>query len=155
MHVTPNQCSRAHNQGKTLFKPGTPSLHPLLQLASPSPSSSFSPSLHHLLQLPSVHHLLQRRPRILVFRWVTPRVIPSPGVIHLNNRMTINDTPLLSYGKPLLSIFTSIHDHHHHHHIELENSFAKSIWLDKFSEWQYSTHWVNRLHMSLANLHPI
>ena len=41
-HVTPNQCPRAHNQGKTLFKPAAPSLHPLHHPASPSTSSSFT-----------------------------------------------------------------------------------------------------------------
>ena len=94
---------------------------------------------HHLLQLLSVHHLLQHPPRVLVLRWVTPRVIPSPGVIHLNNRMTINETPIFCLH---FYIFTNFHDHYHH--IELESSFAKGMWLDKFSEWHFTqlTGWI-------------
>ena len=119
-----------------------PSQPPSTSSSSTSPPSAL-PSPPDPLSPPSPP---APRPRVLVLRWVTPRVILSPGVIHLNNRMTIN-------GSHITPIFTNFHNYHP---FMLSLKFfllPKSMWLDKFSEWHYSTHWVNRLHMSLANLH--
>ena len=74
-----------------------PSQPPSTSSSSTSPPSAL-PSPPDPLSPPSPP---APRPRVLVLRWVTPRVILSPGVIHLNNRMTIN-------GSQITPIFITI-----------------------------------------------
>ena len=75
------------------------------------------------------------RPRVLVLRWVTPRVILSPGVIHLNNRMTIN-------GSHITPIFTNFQNHHPAM-LSLKTVLPKACgWISSVSDITQLTGWI-------------
>ena len=106
---------------------------PPAPLPPPSPPATVCPpSPPAAVRPPSPPSL---RPRVLVLRWVTPRVILSPGVIHLNNRMTID-------GSHITAIVTNFQNHHPSM-LSLKTVLPKAYgWISSVSDITQLTGWI-------------